>query len=525
MQRALFFTIGIGTAFIIADFITHPAPIGVATGIYFLANMRPSNRGRAICAAGIVSIAAFTAWGALIAACLIIATLLTELWLNNNIGIRLSRLALIAAAVKLSLLIAIPSVCTHLQALALYPSFSASAVGIAIFTEIVTRHKTPPVITTDPILAAFLATLIFAYAVTIALLSVNIDYPNAILLSAAGVSALLAVVGLLSAPFSHTASPHIVQQILSLKIPVEDWVSRISAIAAGHENAADFSQAVMEEFITLAGVTGVSWDDDNGNPQHTGKHSRYTMELQCPPLRLRLHMQRRASSWEWFNYYLLARIASEYWLGKRREERNRTHNLIRAVHETGARLTHDIKNILHTLVTLTSTKDDALLRRQLPHLQQRLASTLGKLQAPEIAPPSATASAEQWWREAQQRHAQQRVSFCGTANGELPTALFDLAIDNFISNALAKRQTTPAFNIKVSLSNIGNGVCLRVTDNGPAVPTTLVSALFVSPVESQNGFGVALYQIGVEAAKRHYSAQLSDNTDGCVTFQIAPAAQ
>ena len=60
--------------------------------------------------------------------------------------------------------------------------------------------------------------------------------------------------------------------------------------------------------------------------------------------------------------------------------------------ETGARVTHDIKNILQSLQAITSvivhdvsgesSVAQRLVRRQLPHLTQRLQLALDKLQAP-----------------------------------------------------------------------------------------------------------------------------------------------
>ena len=86
---------------------------------------------------------------------------------------------------------------------------------------------------------------------------------------------------------------------------------------------------------------------------------------------------------------LLTQVVGEFYEGKRREAMLRRNAYLQAVHETGARLTHDMKNLLQSLYTLTSMaprgEDDAygaLLQRQLPQLTKRLQGTLDKLRSP-----------------------------------------------------------------------------------------------------------------------------------------------
>jgi len=56
------------------------------------------------------------------------------------------------------------------------------------------------------------------------------------------------------------------------------------------------------------------------------------------------------------------------------------------------------------------------------------------------------------------------------------------------------------------------------------VAAATAQQLFSLPVESQTGFGVALYQVGVEAGKMGYAAELEDNTAGKVVFCLRAAA-
>ena len=91
-----------------------------------------------------------------------------------------------------------------------------------------------------------------------------------------------------------------------------------------------------------------------------------------------------------WHFQLLVGLAAEFYWAKVREARLLQRNYLRAVHETGARLTHDVKNLLQSLNGLVAAidcvEDDGQVRqlvgRQLPAISARLAATLAKLQAP-----------------------------------------------------------------------------------------------------------------------------------------------
>lgn len=512
------------------------APLAAAAAAtYPLSRIGADNRGRAVCAALLLLAAAAFAWGALIAVCLLTGALLVEAWLADSRASRIARLLSAALALKVILFVVVPGVSPHLQDingnLPVAALLCAAAVGAEIFPR---RARTAA--RTDPLLVALLTAVLLSCALATAVLSVGIAYPNAILLVTSGACILLTAAAILSAPFTGSRPSLLaVSHAFSLQVPLEQWVARISAHAASNAAVHDFTDAALREFIKLPGVFGVSWRLNEGELRVIGEAHRQSLDLHCPPLFMRLHTRRRASPWEWFNYYLLARITSEYCLAKQREERNRADNLSRAVYETGSRLTHDIKNILHALAALTQLTNADLIKRQLPVLRERLENTLRKLQTPSgdertagdgraagrtAAGGSEPLSATEWWEDAKRRHAHQPVEFSGGAAGTLPAALFDLALDNFIGNALIKRQLRPALVIRALLSDEEDGAVLRVVDDGDAAPPDKAAALFVMPVASNSGFGVALYQIGVEAAKQQYLASLENNTAGEVVFTL-----
>ena len=109
---------------------------------------------------------------------------------------------------------------------------------------------------------------------------------------------------------------------------------------------------------------------------------------------------------------LLAQVVGEFYEGKRRETALRHNAYLQAVHETGARLTHDVKNLLQSLYALTSMAQKlpgegtgGLLQRQLPQLTQRLRSTLDMLRSPEVPTRELTVPSSVWWRDLERRLA------------------------------------------------------------------------------------------------------------------------
>ena len=83
-----------------------------------------------------------------------------------------------------------------------------------------------------------------------------------------------------------------------------------------------------------------------------------------------------------WHFSLLAQLTNEYYIAKQRARELQQMSYLRAVHETGARLTHDVKNLLQSLNNLcfmAQTPDGLdgsglaqLMQRQLPQITQRL---------------------------------------------------------------------------------------------------------------------------------------------------------
>ena len=207
---------------------------------------------------------------------------------------------------------------------------------------------------------------------------------------------------------------------------------------------------------------------------------------------------------------------------------------MQAIHETGARLTHDIKNLLQSLNTLCSAAEQlgndeklvALIQRQLPQLTKRLQLTLDKLQAPSTT-AEITINATSWWNRLKQRHKESRVEFVSRripAGYEIPAELFDSVADNLLQNALEKRRINPDMQIQVQFS-ASPVPTLEVSDNGPAIPQEIASRMFKAVLASSSGLGIGLYHAFRQAEYSGYLLELQHNDSGRVHFKLGKKMQ
>jgi signal transduction histidine kinase len=235
-----------------------------------------------------------------------------------------------------------------------------------------------------------------------------------------------------------------------------------------------------------------------------------------------------------WHLHLLGQVLGEFYIAKLHEEKLRQASYVQAVHETGARMTHDIKNLLQSLNVLCSVaaRDEnadspelnALVRRQLPMIVQRLSETLAKLQRPQEA-GEIFVPAGAWWKELARQYAREGVEFEPARmplEARLPRTLFDSVTDNLIRNALAKRGAGST-RVHASLE-YRDGIALRVRDDGRAVPADMAKGLFRAPVPSRSGLGIGLYQAARQAQAAGYELSLEINRDGDVCFALTGPA-
>ena len=314
---------------------------------------------------------------------------------------------------------------------------------------------------------------------------------------------------------------------LSVGLPFEQWVKTIAELAENESSPKEFMLSAMREVAALPWVSGVTWDTEDSRGE-IGAVAKHQATLAFHDLHLTLYTRWPLTPALTIHVKLLAQILGEFYEAKRREETLRQNIYMQAVYETGARLTHDIKNLVQSMSALCSaaeqsTDEDserllALLRRQLPILNQRLAVTLGKLQAPR-SEDSRWVRADAWWMALQQRYADSAVEFIATEMPqlEIDTELMDSVVDNLLQNAVEKAKNDAYMTISVAI-NAENTFCLEVFDSGKAMPQAKAEQLFKRHVSSENGLGIGLYHAGRQAQQAGYRLSLMENHDGAVRF-------
>lgn len=317
--------------------------------------------------------------------------------------------------------------------------------------------------------------------------------------------------------------------LFSIGLPIEQWLQTLAELSHAEARPERFLRLAVTALARLPSVQGVAWRSADGQGE-AGERTPYTVEFSNREIVLTLYSRYRTSPALHGHLRLLAQLLGEFYLAKLREQALQQASYMQAVHETGARVTHDVKNLLQSLNVLASValaergespEGLALVRRQLPAITQRLATTLEKLQRPVAEEDRAVAAAE-WWEALQRQYQDRGVEFrAGPLDGaEVPRGLFDSVADNLLSNALAKRAAQPGVRVRATL----DGGRLAVCDSGPAVPEDVAASLLRAPVRSESGLGIGLYQASRQAEAAGYALRLEANRDGEVCFALRRSA-
>lgn len=324
--------------------------------------------------------------------------------------------------------------------------------------------------------------------------------------------------------------------LLSIGLPMEQWLHTLADLAHGQPDPEGFVAASCDEMVRrLSWVTGVSWSAQSASGS-AGRLVGHSSEFRFDNLELAICTRYRMNPALRWHFSLLAQLIAEFHADKLRSRQLERLSYLQAVHETGARLTHDTKNLLQALRTLCTAAEQqeeaashefaALMRRQLPAITARLEQTLDKLQAPHLDDAERTALGA-WWEDLRRRYASVAVRF--VAEGDLPTqavvpaALFNHVAENLLANALAKLTAESGLSIDVILRYGRAGAELEVRDSGEAIRADLAAQLLHGPVPSERGLGIGLYQSARLAAQGGYRLTLAVNRRGCVSFRLVPA--
>jgi signal transduction histidine kinase len=361
----------------------------------------------------------------------------------------------------------------------------------------------------------------------------KIHYIELLIVAVTGLASMLVALSWLWNPSTFFSGLELLMSryLLSLGLPFEQWIRQIAKHAEFEPTADKFLQAAMHELAALNWVSGLTWEVEHDKHQ-LGDATPYISTFSFQQLHLTLYSRWQFSPAMYLHVQLLTQILGEFYEAKRREETISQNTYMQTFYETGSRLTHDIKNILQSLGTLTAAaampnnaEDDIrlieLVKKQLPRLSQRLAATLTKLERPSIEKKQ-QAKVATWWKSFKQLNTHQQVQFESPARlpkADIDPEVLDSVVDNLLQNALEKAKLETNTFIKVTLMP-SRHFCLEVTDTGSAMPSNVAEQLFKSHVSSKNGLGVGLYHAAQQAMQAGYALSLVDNRDGEVRFRL-----
>ena len=361
----------------------------------------------------------------------------------------------------------------------------------------------------------------------------SLDYPAALFLALLAVAAFLLFLAWLISPDARSGLGSLWEKsVLNIGTPFEAWISRLAELSARESSMAALYAAALEDLLGMSWVAGLRSADGALRGRETGHH----VQLASGPVELTLYAERPIGPALRHHARLLIEILGQFCVAKRREVEQAHQAQLKAIYETGARVTHDIKNLLQSLKIMAAPvpRGDAereaeqiqRLRRQLPQVVQRLQVALDKLQQP-ATPLSAERSLASWWQQLCARCEGQDIALTArmsTPGLPVPDECLDSVIENLLDNARQKRLADASIAVSVTLENRGDGFMIDVLDNGPAMSEALRSGLFVQPVASANGLGIGLYQAHQLATRSALTLALVENRDGAVRFRLARGA-
>ncbi len=358
------------------------------------------------------------------------------------------------------------------------------------------------------------------------------DYIIALIQTLLFVSFLLIAISWLLSPHSGFSgfSQLWTRSLLNIGTPFEEWLANLSKQKQLKDSPQDFLDTAMGEIVSLPWIAGATWTGGSVHGIH-GELTRHEIHLDISGQPLTLFTYVAPAGVISLHCNLLVQLIDTFYIAKKQEQELAQKTHLHAIYETGARVTHDIKNLLQSLQTMTilieedskvaREKSLTLLKKQLPHISQRLQRALDKLQAPENESTS-NISATHWWEELSARGEDSQIKFQNIIENDalIPEELFNSVVENLIENATQKRQLNADIVITISLEITSNLIALTVTDTGHAVSKKIANTILKEHIASDNGHGIGLFQASKHAESLSYTLELTKNYDGNVGFRL-----
>jgi len=312
--------------------------------------------------------------------------------------------------------------------------------------------------------------------------------------------------------------------------PFETWINTLTTlIEEPYISSNEFLQAACDNLVENEWLNSIQWQFETLSIQSGKKQGISFQHSLSDDLTVTIFFKSNPGQALRQHTILLTRMAYQFYLSKKNQEKMRADEHFETIHHTGARLTHDIKNILQSIKTsinIVQFKPDEnqplpfkLLQQNLNQISNRLESTLEKLKAPELSTSYQLVDIEQWLENFKSINNQPAVKYHSDIKTihAIPPELFDSVINNLLSNALSKINTK---NIIVDVTSNLEMIVITVCDDGKSMDIDVENKLFNQPVSSGQGMGIGLYQSAFMARALNYELELANNQEGKVCFSL-----
>lgn len=319
--------------------------------------------------------------------------------------------------------------------------------------------------------------------------------------------------------------------MLNIGTPLEQWLTELSRFSQQKTEPEEFLKIAINELLTLSWISGIHWSSI-GSKGKVGDETKHNTQFKTDNLTIDIFTNTTIGGALHVHCKLLVQLVENFYIAKIREKALTQQTHLKAIYETGARITHDIKNLLQSFQAITSivTHDSSdasfnisqqILKKQLPNLTQRLQLALDKLQTPQDQDRE-EAYLKDWWNDLQKRNIHNKINFQHECHGDptIPVDLFDSVVDNLLENIQVKQINEADIDVTITLYCNEDIISITVCDSGSMIPEEIAKDLLSNVINSDNGLGIGLYQAKSLAEKFDYDLKLLSNLNGRVCFEL-----
>ncbi|MDZ7734833.1 MAG: hypothetical protein U5P41_00750 [Gammaproteobacteria bacterium] len=132
------------------------------------------------------------------------------------------------------------------------------------------------------------------------------------------------------------------QSLLNIGTPFEYWISEIATLRNNTETPEEFIDQATKKLISLPMIEGVEWHAGDLDGMH-GSETKYAADIESGQIHVRIMTASSVGATLLLHFKLLIRIIDHFYTAKVQERELSRQAHMRAIYETGARMTHDIE--------------------------------------------------------------------------------------------------------------------------------------------------------------------------------------